>query len=120
MIDRVFSLDDTNVSAWESKGHVLTQIYKYLEAVAAFNWALAIDPTRPQALSGYQFAGKKLTGVKAGLCIGHMLFHRQVLVQLGALMLLIVIAIVTTPALITYEYSYFFRQALGHSTRQWP
>lgn len=113
MLDRVLSLDDTNISAWETKGHVLTQIFRYREAVAAFNQALAIDPNCPQGLSGYQFARKKMTGVKAGSSLGEMLFRRQVLVQWGALMLLIVIAIVTFPALITYGYSVFLPVSLG-------
>ncbi len=113
VLERVLLLDDTNVSAWETKGHVLTQIFRYREAVAAFNRALAINPACPQALSGYQFAWKKMTGVKAGSSLGQMLFRRQVLVQWGALMLLIVIAIVTIPALITYGYAVFLPVTLG-------
>ena len=107
VLDLALSLDGSNVSAWETKGHALTLLYKYREAVVAFNEALAIDPACTQALSGHQFAQKKLNETQAGRGLGQMIFRRQVLVPWGTLMILIVIAIIAVPAMITNGYFFF-------------
>jgi tetratricopeptide (TPR) repeat protein len=104
VLDRVLFLDDTNVLAWTTKGHALTRLYKYREADEAFNRALAIDPSSSQAISGQLYAQKKLTGTQEGKSLGQMIIHRQVLVPWGTLMVLIVIAIIVIPTMITLGY----------------
>jgi tetratricopeptide (TPR) repeat protein len=113
VLDLALALDELNVSAWETKGHALTRLLKYREAVVAYNQALALDPARTQALSGHLFAQTKMNEAQAGKSLGQMIFRRQVLVQWGTLMILIAIAIITIPALITNGYFSFMSVSTG-------
>jgi tetratricopeptide (TPR) repeat protein len=113
VLDLALALDESNVSAWETKGHALTRLYKYREAVVAYNQALTIDPSRTQALSGNLFAQTKMNETQAGKSLREMIFRRQVLVQWGTLMILIAIAIITIPALITSGYFSFMSVSTG-------
>ncbi len=113
VLERALYLDETNVPSWETKGLVLTRMCSFREAVAAFDQALALDPGCTQAISGHQFAQKKLVETQAGKSLGEMIFQRQVLVQWGFLMILIVIAIIAIPIIITNGYLPFVPGSAG-------
>lgn len=104
VLDIALALDESNISALEIKGNALTRLYKYPEALMVFNQALAIDPDSSQALSGSQFAQKKMNEAQAGESLGQMIFRRQVLVQWGTLIILIIIAIIIIPTMINNGY----------------
>ena len=103
-LDRVLAIDGSNVSSWEAKGLALTRLHKYREALAAFDHALSFEPSSSQALSGRQFAQKKVNETTAGKSLRSMIFHRQVLVQWGTLIVLIILAIIIIPVIINSGY----------------
>lgn len=104
VLESVLFLDDANVLAWVTKGHALTRLNRYHDAVFAFNKALTLDPDNDQALTGHAFAQKKLAETHAGNRIVQMIPDRQVMVKWGFLIILLAIAIITLPALISSGY----------------